>query len=484
MRSHALLATVFHLTLAVAQLNPQTDTWNSTYKLTTAQINAANISSLTASLVDLAADFEQTNWATGSVLQDPFYTDIPSPASGFPPGSLLKTQQFVNTSTYTLAPTLALSRILFVTESLNGTYVPASAYILWPRLPLAHGPQGNIPLVGWGHGTSGFLPECAPSHIRNLWYQFSGPYTLALSGYAVVAPDYAGLGVNRNANGKVVVSQPFAFPSAANDIINAVKAAQAAFSNLSKDFVVVGHSLGGGAAWGVAQKMASSPVPGYLGTVAGSPVTNLTLQIQVQGPESEIGFIEAARGFVSAYSNRIQLSDILTPQGIRLLNLLEEVQGCNSVIDNLLAGLAAEGDPAKLLITNDTFFSSDLYTEWIDTTSNGGKAIGGPLLVLQGTSDTTVPEVVTTTAVNQTCEIYSDSSLEYLRFQDVEHVPVMYASQRIWLQWIADRFAHKPVNKGCQQQTYGQSSAPRPLQDYQGNLNYFLEYANQVYQTA
>jgi predicted alpha/beta hydrolase len=84
--------------------------------------------------------------------------------------------------------------------------------------------------------------QCAPSHIRNLWYQYSAPYTLARQGYAVVAPDYAGLGVNRTAEGKFVLHQYTANPAGANDIFFAVEAAQSAFPELSKHFVTMGHS--------------------------------------------------------------------------------------------------------------------------------------------------------------------------------------------------------------------------------------------------
>jgi pimeloyl-ACP methyl ester carboxylesterase len=100
---------------------------------------------------------------------------------------------------------------------------------------------------------------------------------MALQGYAVLGIDYTGLGVSEYANGSLIPNQAEIFPAAANDLFYGVEAAQAAFPQLlSKEFVVVGHSLGGGAAWAAAERQAQKPVNGYLGAVAGSPATNIT----------------------------------------------------------------------------------------------------------------------------------------------------------------------------------------------------------------
>ena len=53
-----------------------------------------------------------------------------------------------------------------------------------------------------------------------------------------------------------------------------MEAAGKAFANLSSQFVVMGHSQGGGAAWAVAERQALQPVNGHLGTIAICPLTN------------------------------------------------------------------------------------------------------------------------------------------------------------------------------------------------------------------
>ena len=452
----------------------QNSTFNSNFRLSAAQIALANLSSTAASNVEVAINFERSNWANGSVETEDFYR-VPRNASDAAPGTLLKLEVDANTSAYTLPPNTALSRILFQTEDLNGTALPASAFILWPYLPRTQ-PDGGFPVVAWAHGTSGATGDCAPSHIRNLWYQFTAPYPLVLDGYVVVAPDFLGLGVNRDAQGNPIAHPYIVNPSHANDLVYSVQAAQAAFTVLSKHFVVVGHSQGGGAAWGVAQRQAQRHVEGYLGAVAGSPVTSvgrlLTASAQLAGVENTasiavFGAISAATVFPS-----FNVSMILTPLGLRRLALYSEIKGCDSVRPVLFS------DPG---LVQPDWYEGPYLQAFDRLASNGGKPIGGPLLVLQGTADMTVFFPVTTAGVNETCVLYPDSQLQYMTFAGVDHVPVMYASQRLWLKWIADRFAGVELPRGCQQSNI---TAARQYQYYQKESNWFLEFAIQPYETA
>ena len=226
-----------------------------------AQAVEAGVSTERAKNIADALEFERLNWATGSVASDEFYSQVPprnNNASSAPAGTLLKVQVNVNTSAYSLPPNTALSRIIFVSESLNGSRIPASAYVLWPYAPRSQ--EDGYAVVGWAHGMSGVFGDCAPSHLQNLLYQFAAPFTLALQGYVVVAPDYAGLGVNRDGERNSIKHVPGAAPSQANDIFYSVQAAQAAFKELSQQFVLFGHSQGGGIVWAAAARQAAHPV--------------------------------------------------------------------------------------------------------------------------------------------------------------------------------------------------------------------------------
>jgi hypothetical protein len=115
-----------------AQVQPiHNQNWNSSFTLSPAEIAAANLSSTLTNNVEVATRFKRTNWATGSVTEDHFY-NAPLVNTSTLPGTLLAVEEVTDTHLYPFASGLALSRILFVSETLNGTAVLASTYILWP----------------------------------------------------------------------------------------------------------------------------------------------------------------------------------------------------------------------------------------------------------------------------------------------------------------------------------------------------------------
>lgn len=462
-------------------LQPQNNTFNSSFTLTDDQIASANLSAAVAHNVNIVTRFEQSNWATGSVRSDPFYTDLPPNAADAAPGSLLKVEEFTDTSTYTLAPTLALSRFIYQSRTLNGTAVPVSAYFLWPLYP--RGGSTRAPIVSWAHGTSGSFAECAPSHVRNLWYQFSGPYALALAGYAVVATDYAGLGVSSYPDGETIRHQYEANPAAGYDLLYAVQAAREAFPDkLADGFAVMGISQGGGAAWGAAQVQIEVQMPGYLGTIAAAPMTDPLRLAKLSG--SSLGLMQSAKGIKAAFPDQVELSDMLTERGIAVSDLAEEISACNGGLITMATNVLAE-DPTVVL-TRDEFLESPQFQTWADMVSAGGKDFQGPLLVVQGTGDGIIPENLTRTAVDETCEKFADRGLHYLTAEGVSHVPILYATQQLWLDWLDERFRGTESDEeteGCSFQHIG-GTAPRPLDEYAANVNYFMQFALDAYSLA
>ena len=321
-----------------------------------------------------AQAFEHTLWANGPAASDPFYIP-PSGSVHARPGSLLKVEVSTNASNYSLAAGIAISRIMYQSQIFNGTFhgtsVPASAYVLWPYQARTRS-DGSLPVVGWAHGTSGLYGNCAPSNLKTLWDHFRAPYPLALQGYVVVAPDYVGLGVAKTADGQEIVHQYLANPAHANDLFYAIEAAQSAFRELSSEFVFMGHSQGGGAAWGAAQRQAIKPVKGYLGAIALSPVTDI-----LELPATENPLIPVLGAFltpgIKSLFPEFDPSSIFTEIGWERFQAYGRTQGCNSVAIELLTGF-------QLLDKN--WMHNKYVQKYIQLTSNGGKEIGGPLLVI------------------------------------------------------------------------------------------------------
>ncbi|MBB1200998.1 alpha/beta fold hydrolase [Enterobacteriaceae bacterium 89] len=132
-------------------------------------------------------------------------------------------------------------------------------------IPYGPTPEGGWPVVVWAHGTVGIAHDCAPSlnprtprdsQFLNTWLSL---------GYAVVAPDYPGLGssgLHHYLNAR----------AEAWSILDGVRAALAAFP-LKNQLVLVGQSQGAHAAFAAAGSQPDyAPELNVVGTVlTGTP---------------------------------------------------------------------------------------------------------------------------------------------------------------------------------------------------------------------
>ena len=432
------------------------------------QPGVAGLDDAVINATQVAYNHETSLWVDGSsVAEDTFYT-APSDTAEALPGTLLKTEKAVNSDLFNLPPTMGVSRIVFQTQTLDGTSVPASAYILWPYSPLPM--SDGYPVAAWAHGTSGLFGDCAPSHLTNLKQHFVGPYPLASAGYVVVAPDYAGIGVTRSSTGQPLVHEYLASPSQANDLVYAVQAAQAAFPKLSKRFVAIGNSQGGSAAWGLAQHQARDPVPGFLGAIAVSPITNLLELSDVGNPLVPLMAAYLAPALERLYAD-FDRDDILTPLGRERFELYTKMQGAVPSAVALLAGIA---------LVRPDWRENRHVRDYVARTANGGRTVGGPLLVIQGEDDANLRSGTTAAVVDRMGAVDPDAAIELLRLPGVTHTPAMVASQRVWVKWIADRFAGEPVPKGYQETTLETALA---ASETQREFNWYIAPAKNLFQT-
>lgn len=473
---YLLLHTTAHAAPSVAQVqkvNHQA-TGGSSWSVQASNVIAdAKVDGAVAQAAQVAIEFERSNWATGSVAEDSIYR-LPTNASDASPGSLLQAEQVTNTTPYTVAPDIAISRFTYQSATFNGTAVPASAFVAWPWQPQTFPNISGAPVIAWAHGTSGLNMECAPSHMQSLWYQFSAPFTLVLQGYAVIGVDYAGLGINATVNGEPIVHQWAANPAGANDLFYAVQAARQAWPlELSEQFVVVGHSQGGGVAWGAAQRQAQQPVPGYLGAIAASPLTNYSQYATASLSKAGSWLSMVARTVASIFPE-FSPSDWLTSEGLKALTLYTDLSGCQSMRRTLLQ------DP------NVTYLKPGWNKSWVfdafnNLVANGGRPFAGPMLVMQGTNDSAVSYDVTSAVVTATCEAVKSADLQYVVYEGVTHVPALFAGQRTYLNWIADRFMGRETPGKC---TREHLTPFRAISSYQKDINYFLERPLFAYEIA
>ncbi|KAF2829412.1 alpha/beta-hydrolase [Ophiobolus disseminans] len=381
-----------------------------------------------------ALDFERAGYATGPVTSDPFYA-IDAEWDDSEPGTVFRVES-MNTSEYTLPPGVAGVRILYQSENLNGTRTLTSGAILFPYTPLKSQDGGNAVVV-WAHGTSGLYANAAPSHLRNLWQHYIGPFPLALHGYIVIMPDYSGLGVSIDGKGKPIVHEYLDY---------GFKAA----------FAVMGHSQGGGVAWSFAERMHTHPVAGYLGSIPISPVTKILSETMPLRAVLAAGTLWGIENIFPDFD----MNTILTEAG------KERMQA-----DKALDGNAG--------ITKTFYLGADLFVPgWKDNeyvqrfnalVHSGGRPIAGPMLLIQGENDPLIFFPIVRAAAEETV-IYSN----------ISHVPANWVSQRLWLDWIRDRFEGKQTEQSLKVNVV---KPLRPADTYASEMNWYVGFATEYYHT-
>jgi len=391
---------------------------------------------------------------------DDFYSVPASFNPSMAPGKVLKVEKHTNLAPYTVAGGLTMSRFMYTSETINGTIVPVSAYVLWPYkgfeyktkcngidTPLNKTGGPKFPMVSFAHGTAGQFSNCAPSNYRALQYHFMTSYELAQHGFAVVATDYQGLGVD---GGK-----PHSWlngPEAANDIGYAVEAARAAFpDNFEPDgpFFNMGHSQGGNSAWAYAERQVQKPIPGYCGSTIVSPPTRgidwveSGLKYLATAPQGQpmpfwtqiVYFLQPK--FITTIAttypeyNASGLTDVSYD---RTYNVIKPLNLCLAS-ESLLFGDIPPQQYAKANWTQDP-----IVKEWQKRTAPGGKPMAGPVLVLSADNDN-IPWQMVEDDVRMTCANPANAnlSLEFSIYNGTEHFSILYAAQPQYLAWFQER---------------------------------------------
>jgi dipeptidyl aminopeptidase/acylaminoacyl peptidase len=157
-------------------------------------------------------------------------------------------------------------------DSVQHREIRATARVFTPK---GTPPVGGWPIVVWAHGTTGGADQCAPSRLPLDEPEKALVMGLVQRGYAVIAPDYEGLG-NDN------VPHPYLnLESAANSILSAVNEAQQHYGGLlAKDWGVIGWSQGGHAALAAAEYHGALVNNTYRGAVAIAPASYLNDTLQ------------------------------------------------------------------------------------------------------------------------------------------------------------------------------------------------------------
>lgn len=247
-------------------------------------------------------------------------------------------------------------RIRYSSRDVNGRPTESTGLVIAPTQT-----SPETPVLTWCHGTTGLgdaaCPSDQPDPARELTVYFSIEATQSIdygvpglqsfidSGWVVCATDYQGLGTPGMHH--YIVNR-----SNARDAINIVHAARALPISMGLDVGCVGWSQGGGCAAAVAELDDEDYGDlRLIGTVPMSPGVGSIAMSTPSGPTSALGggdeppdshLIMLLAG-ISAANPELQLSDVLTPLGVRIIEGAWNTQPVHHLNDTIARLFRLEG---------------------------------------------------------------------------------------------------------------------------------------------
>jgi alpha-beta hydrolase superfamily lysophospholipase len=369
-----------------------------------------------------------------------FYTP-PSPLPRGAPGSVIRTEKVVGVPGVPAGATVW--RILFHSRSIYDADIAESGYVV---VPGGKAPSQGYPILSWAHGTTGFAGICAPSLFTA--QGGVGPYLLPgltdylRAGFVVAATDYEGLGTPG-------VHPYLLGASEGHGVLDAARAARRLTGvRTSNTVVIYGHSQGGHAALFAGELApAYAPELHIAGVVAAAPATGLSTIVSVATSTSlGQGILQftmpVAYTWARAYTD-LPLSDLFTP-GAQPVAASVVTEGCQASLESAIASrhLTPGSVFAPGAATNPVVVAHAKLNDpgHIETTA--------PLLVVQGTADTTVPPALTDLYVTSAACPIGDT-IEYDHVAGATHGSVVHVSVPTIVTWMTGRLNGTTPSSTC-----------------------------------
>lgn len=367
-------------------------------------------------------------------------------------------------------------RIAYISSDVTGRKTIVTGMVVAPVGPA---PAGGRPITAWAHGTTGTAENCGPSQLLSpaqelneyflmngdSWTDYGLPSVEAFikQGYVVVGTDYQGLGGGGRHQYAVAASQ-------ARDVIDSIRAASSMKAGgAGNRAIVYGWSQGGGAT------LAAASLPGYiarhgtasdniqiLGFVALAPFDTAVLaagmtpdqsgseqliaELTAKFSDNVFNFTHFAMnmwGTQAAFPG-LHLNDIFTDDGAKIVDRVFSNKCMHSAADTLNYAYASD---YKALL-NPEPKNALAWTQALVRGSVAAVKPIAPVIIYWGTNDTVVPPVMGKLYQDQMCKL--GGNVERIQLEGEQtHFSTPGAAAPLYLSWVQDRMAGRPLANGC-----------------------------------
>ncbi len=368
-----------------------------------------------ATAVETAAATPSYQVFTGSVAD--FY-EVPDPLPAGNPGDLIRVQAVSSDAASTTV------RIMYHSIDGAGRDRAVTGTLTYPN---AAPPPGGWPVMSIANGTVGLGSQCAISRAGN------------------PAPDFGigGVAVDSDYIGEGPVGEVQAYLSRASEghsVLDAVRAARNyAAAHAGSRFLVLGGSQGGHGALSASELAASyAPELDLLGTVSLAPAAMFG---RTYGALDEVVTrVVTAMGVVGLATEHpdIDLADYASPAGLAALQQIRTE--CRADIITTVLGVQGPfftHDPRTTEPAESIMMANDV----------GHVAAPSPVLLIQGTADTTVNPQRTADLYARMCSV--GQVTDYVTVPGADHGNVTTMAMGTIQAWLQARLAGDPAPNSC-----------------------------------
>ncbi len=365
-------------------------------------------------------------------------TPVPAPV-GDERGSIVTSMTMGHTDFAVRVLDAEATYVVYRSTSASGeTGTEVSGVVFAPK---GQPPAGGWPIVSVAHGTTGVTDECAPSLYPNLLGTIGTVAPFLERGMVVAVTDYEGIGTPG--------PHPYMDPdAAANNVVDAVRAARNVVPEAGSRWGAIGTSQGGQAVWAAAERTDYGDGLDLVGSAALSPTLNLAPVFE-SAPDPDSGPTLPQILLTPFLVNGLQVAQPDAVESDYIRGALVEDKRALTACTDLLGVQKAEA--ALRLTPGDAAPASEeartVMVEWLRSVALPRVATTEPLLVVVGEQDQLVEPSWTVDAVAQACAM---GDVVDLRVEpDQGHSD--QAAVEDGVAWLTDRFAGLPAPDTCRE---------------------------------